>query len=750
MRQLVMNSDGVAVVRVPRPTVERGSVLVRVHYSFVSVGTEVAPLRSIEAAPDTSLLERGLECTARARHYFRASLRDPRKAADRVARILRSRVERIASVRPGEQPSGGTTGQHVQGWTIGYSASGRIVAVGDDIHDLAVGDMVACAGAGQANHADYVNVRRNLVCPLPPGCDARLGASATIGAIAMQGVRRTAPQLGERVVVIGLGLIGQIAAQLLAVAGCDVVGFDLDASRVARARKIGMAHGASDPESLKALVRDLTRGSGADHALLTAATRSHAPINLAMDITRAKGRVVIVGDVGLKPEREAFYRKEIDLLMSTSYGPGRYDAEYEIEGKDYPLAYVRWTLNRNLQSYLDLVAGGRVDVAALIDRVASVDDAPAVYRTLAERRDELPLGVVFSYASPPEVAHDLEATRVVVPSDRRASAGQINYALVGPGGFATGVLVPQMDRCADRFFLKAVVSRGGAQGANFARSRGVEVLTSNLDDVLTDTSIGLIVIATRHNLHADQVIRSLKAGKHVFVEKPLAVDWDGLTRVADAYEALSDPPALMVGFNRRFSPPLSVLAKRLEERRSPLVIEYRVNAGYLAPGHWVHGPDGGGRNIGEACHMYDVFRFLAGAPPRSISATPIDPGSLAYARNDNFSATIGYEDGTVATLVYTALGPAAGMGKEHITVFCDGDAYLLDDFRRLTRAGNGETLWHSSEALKGHFEELSRFGESVARGEPLVPFAELLETSAVALQVEDLLFGRESEGPAQI
>jgi len=470
-----MNSGGVTVARVPRPVVDRGSVLVRVQYSLISVGTEIAPLRSTaQQAPDSSPVERGVEYAALARRYFKASLRDPKKAMGRVASIARQRVKRVLPARsyavtpaavgelvwtpsspsvslviddgvvtlvtddtPGgyqlmSQPISVPAGQvpvirlqgrvergaiaigllnhtrdkwlgsrtydagpfedtlvvdaagspsvtlvvstagapspskvtlssvdvgmappeigglplnelDTQGWAIGYSAAGEVVAVGDGVSEFAPGDLVACAGAGQANHADYVSVKRNLVCRLPQGCPVNLAASTTVGAIAMQGVRRAAPQLGERVAVIGLGLIGQITCQLLRAAGCTVVGLDLDAARVERARTLGMAHGASDADTYKALVRDVTVGVGADRTLITAATKSNALINLAMDVTRRKGTVVIVGDIGLKAEREVFYRKEIDLLMSTSYGPGRYDTSYEVDGHDYPFAYVRWT-----------------------------------------------------------------------------------------------------------------------------------------------------------------------------------------------------------------------------------------------------------------------------------------------------------------------------------------------------------------------------------------------------------------------
>jgi predicted dehydrogenase/threonine dehydrogenase-like Zn-dependent dehydrogenase len=745
MRQLVMNMSGVAVIRMPRPIVLPGTVLIRVRNSLVSVGTEVAPLRpSSVSAPDTPPIERGLERARQLRHYARASARDPRKAIRRLSQIAERRVARLRKssvVAALADPPAPGPDLNVQGWAIGYSASGEVVAVGEGITDLAAGDIVAAAGAGQANHADYVVVPRNLVCRVPDGCSMAHAASATVGSIALQGLRRASPQLGESVCVIGLGLIGQITVQLLKAAGCRVIGLDLDAERLQRAQSLGLDAGATDADALKNVVRDLTRGYGADRTLLTAATKSNTLINLAMDVTRAKGSVVIVGDVGLNVDRAVFYRKEIDLLMSTSYGPGRYDASYEAEGHDYPLPYVRWTLNRNMQAYLELVASGKVNFEALTDQVVNIEDAPHVYDRLAKGEGGLPLAVVLDYAGADTA--DASPSSIALRAPRKASGPRLQYALVGAGAFGTGMLVPQMRKRGDRYSLRAVVARTGMQGANFAREHQVELLTSDLDAVLNDSQCDLVVIATRHHEHAEQVRRALAAGKHVFVEKPLAISWNELEGVADVYSGLQAPPMLMVGFNRRFSPALQTLNDRLKGRRSPLVIQYRVNAGYLPLDHWVHGPQGGGRNIGEACHMYDVCRFLAGAPVRTVTAAAIDPGALPYARNDNFSATLTYEDGSIATLVYTSLGPKAGLGKEHITVFADGEAFIVDDFKKLTKASDGSALWQSGEVDKGHFQELSLFGDAIAGGgDPPIPFDEIIETSAVALQVEDLLVGR--------
>jgi predicted dehydrogenase len=457
--------------------------------------------------------------------------------------------------------------------------------------------------------------------------------------------------------------------------------------------------------------------------------------------------VVIVGDVGLKVDRATFYRKEIDLLMSTSYGPGRYDREYEDFGRDYPYAYVRWTTNRNMRSYMELIADKRIDIASLIDRVVPIDEAPQAYAALASANASPPIGVLITYQSEPRVLLDRPDSPVIhLRGHKQPLKNRINYALVGVGGFGTQMLVPMMDKCKDRFFLRAVVSRDAARGGNFARSRQVEICSSDYDAILEDGGIDLVVLATRHNEHARQVIRALEAGKHVFVEKPLAISWDELDAVRGKIAALDEAPRVMVGFNRRFSPSMQMLKRELGASRTPLIINYRLNAGYIPLAHWVHGPEGGGRNIGEACHMYDCFAFLADAPVASISATSIDPGSQPYNRNDNFCATIRYEDGSVCTLTYAALGPKAGLPKERIEVFANGEAWVIDDFKSLTRASDGAVLWSAAASDKGHFEELSRFGDSIASGEPSpIPLSQIFETSAVALHVEDLLYGRADE-----
>ncbi|MEO7133241.1 MAG: bi-domain-containing oxidoreductase [Vicinamibacterales bacterium] len=881
MRQVVMNMSGAIVARVPRPNVEPGSVLVRVHYSLISVGTELAPLKAsmVPGPENASTVEKGAALAGLATHYLKASIRDPEKAVKRLNEIARRQISKLSPapkptlskpvglgqfswskdaakslelkdgklalvtddspghyqassqeiaipagtvpiVRmqgtvhegaitigmlnqsrdrwlgsrtfeagrledylifdPGESQSmtivissagqgasritldtvdvtmsattpGGLPASELDttGWGIGYSAAGEVVAVGEGIRDLAPGDLVSCAGAGQANHADWIVVKRNLVCRIPPGVSVSAAASTTIGAIALQGVRRSTPQLGDTIAVVGLGLIGQITVQLRKANGCRVRGLDLDPQRVERARALGMTDGAADPERFKQLVRDLTNGHGADRTILTAATKSDALINMAMDVTRMKGAVIIVGDVGLNVQRAVFYRKEIDLLMSTSYGPGRYDPAYEVEGRDYPFGYVRWTQNRNMQAYLELIANGSLNIDTLIDRVITVDEAPAGYRALLKDDGPAPMGVLISYPDDTRELPDApDAARITVRGHKPPRPELVNYALVGASAFGMAMLVPQMKKCRDRYHLKAVVSRSNPQGGNFARDNGVEILASEMGAVLADPQFHLMVIATRHDDHADKVVKTLQAGKHVFVEKPLAITWAQLHDVVAAYEALETKPVVMVGFNRRFSPALQQVREQIRNRRAPLVIQYRLNGGYIPLDSWVHGPQGGGRNIGEACHMYDVFRSLTGAPVVSVSATSIQPGTMPYLKNDNFVATLGYADGSVATLTYTALGPKTGLGKERIEIFADGETWVVDDFKKLIKSSDGSVLWQSAEPDKGHFEELSRLGDSIVNGTAApIGFDEIVETTAVALQVEDLLHARSPEDP---
>jgi predicted dehydrogenase/threonine dehydrogenase-like Zn-dependent dehydrogenase len=654
---------------------------------------------------------------------YRRALEQPHHAR-RVLEIARDE----GLVRTAKRVRGTLAG----GLPTGYSAAGVVVGVGAGVTGFAVGDRVACAGGGIANHAELIDVPVNLAVRIPDGLGTDAAATCTLGAIALQGVRRAAPTLGESVLVVGLGILGQLTVQLLRAAGARPIGTDVDSSRIDVARAAGLELAVEPDASLPERVEALTDGFGADAAILTAATRSSEIVRGAMQSCRKKGRVVVVGDVGLNLRRDDMYERELDLLMSTSYGPGRYDPVYELEGQDYPLPYVRWTENRNIEEYLSLLAEGRVTLEPLPTRVFDVDHAADAFAALAG--EDRPLVVLLAYPQ-----REAASRRVTVLRRAERASGRTGVALVGAGSFAEGYHLPNLAKLGDDFELRAVVGRTGARAKLVAASAGAAYATTDLDSVLSDCEVDLVLIATRHDLHAPFALRALEAGKHVFVEKPLALTEQELASIEAFYVDQDDGPLLMTGFNRRFSPAGVRLRELLAGRATPLVASYRMNAGYLPPDHWVHGPEGGGRNIGEACHVYDLFDFLTGARVNGVTATAIDAGSRRLLRSDNFSATIAFDDGSVCTLTYTALGHRSHP-KEQLDLFCDGAVYTLDDYKSLKVAGRKERGWRSQVVRKGHQEELVALRDALRRGGDWpITLEEQLQATRIAFEVEAIL-----------
>jgi predicted dehydrogenase/threonine dehydrogenase-like Zn-dependent dehydrogenase len=706
MKQVLIRRGQAVVETVPAPLVEPGHVLVEVAYSLISTGTEISGVQQ----SGKPLIRRALE------------------QPDKVLLVLNHLRERgiqktIARVR----------GQLESGSPTGYSCSGVVLQVGAGVTDLHVGDRVACAGAGIANHAEIVLAPRNLVVHTPEGCSLRDAASVTLGAIALQGVRRADPRLGEIVAVIGLGLLGQLTVQLLQAAGCRVIGFDLDPRRVELAQQHGADHAfvsaRVDPVQEVGL---LTGGHGADAVIITAAAQSDAIVQQAMELARKKGRVVVVGAVGLGLKRSPFYEKELDFLISCSYGPGRYDDHYEQEGVDYPYAYVRWTENRNMAEYLRLVGEGKVQLAAILEKEYPLDQATQAYQEL-QTAEVKPLAVLLRYPLDGE-GPQAEKLRTKVVLKERTVQGKIRMALVGAGSFARGVHLPNLQKLNSLYHLRAVVSTTGSNAKATATQFGADYATSSYEDVLSDPEVDAVLIATRHHLHAQQTLAAIQAGKAVFLEKPLALTQAELDTLVAAVEQHETP--LMVGFNRRFAPAAQRLHGALVGRQSPLMMLYRVNAGYLPPDHWTHGPEGGGRIIGEACHMLDLCQFLVGgAAPVEVTAMAIQPHSEQISGADNMSITVRYEDGSVATVLYTALG-APSFGKEYIEVFGDQKVFVIDDFKSLRAHGVTGVEWSAAIADKGHVTELEAFARYL-RGETAAPIslAELVATTAITLQV---------------
>ena len=704
MKQVLIRGGGVAVEEVPAPVASPRGVLVRVEWSCVSVGTESA-----------SVAMSGLP-------LYRRALKQP-EHAKRAVEIARNEgfVRTFKRIR----------GQLSAGLPTGYSAAGVVVAVGSEVEGFAAGDRVACAGAGIANHAELIDVPVNLAVRVPDEVGLDAASTVTLGSIALQGVRRAAPALGESIGVIGLGVLGQLTVQLLRAAGCRVLATDLDPSRVA----LAVAHGAEDASGdFAERSRALTGGFGADAVIVTAATASSDPMHEAAQACRRKGRVVIVGDVGLELRRSDLYEKELDVLMSTSYGPGRYDPVYELEGQDYPIGYARWTENRNMEEVMRLLATGALALAALPQERFEIDEAETAYAALGG--EHKPLLVLLSYPERKDAGRRRVETREVA-----ARSGRIGVALVGAGAFAQGSHVPNLLRLHDRFQIRAVMSRTGATARAVATRTEAAYATTDLAEVLADPEIDLVLIATRHNLHAAQTLEALRAGKHVFVEKPLALTEDELAGIEAFYADRSDGPLLMTGFNRRFSPAIARARELLAERTTPLVADYRMNAGYLPLDHWVHGPEGGGRNIGEACHVYDVFDALVGgAEVESVSAQAIRADGKRLAANDNFVATVRYADGSVCTLAYTALGHR-DHPKEQLDVFADNAVLSLDDYKSLAVTGGGRG-WRGATQHKGHVEELEALAAAVRDGGPWpIPLEEQARAMRIAFAVEESVRG---------
>lgn len=703
MKQVLIRQGAPVVEEVPAPLVEPGTVLVAVRASCISPGTELAGMRA-DATP-----------------VWRKALRKPKRV---LQVIKRAATHGLAEARA--QVEGVVDG----GRATGYSAAGVVLEVGPDVEGIAPGDAVACAGAQCAHHAEVVRVPLNLCVPVPAGLDLRAASTVTLGAIALQGVRRLAPTLGETIVVQGLGLLGQLTVQLLRAHGCRTIGVDLDRRRLEVARGLGLDLGVHpDDGDDVAQVARLTAGVGADGVICTAATPSDAPISAAFRMCRRKGRVVLVGDVGLSLQRADFYAKELDFLISCSYGPGRYDRRYEEEGLDYPVGYVRWTEHRNMEEYLRLLAEGRVQVLPLVEREAPVERAAEVYEAMASATPR-PLAGLLTYAA----RADAGVRRVANPRARAAKPGRPRLAVVGAGSFVRGVHLPNV-RSTGAFDLRAVVGRTGHGAASVARQWGAAYATTELEKALEDPEVDAVLIGTRHDSHADLTLKALRAGKHVLVEKPLALTAAEVAAVRAFYAAAPDPaPALLTGFNRRFSPHAVRLRELVLRRSGPMTLSYRMNAGALPKDHWVHSPQGGGRNRGEACHVYDLLRMLVGQPVTGVSARPVTPA--AGPTNDAFAAVLSFADGSLGTLVYASQG-SSELPKELLEVFCDGRALRLDDYRAVTVHGAATPGLTTLEQEKGHREELLAFARCVREGGAWpIPLEEQLEVTETALEVE--------------
>ena len=685
-------------------------MLIRMDHTCISVGTEMSGVK----ATGLPLWKRALRQPQNVKKIVDMVLADGFSATKRLVQ------DRLAVELP-----------------TGYSGAGVVLEVGEGVEGFSVGDRVACAGAQCAFHADLVRVPTNLVVQIPDNVDFEAASTVALGAIALQGIRRAAPSLGETFVVIGLGILGQLSVQMLRANGCRVIGVDLDRARIELARQHGMAWGVhpDDANDVQQVAR-ITGGAGADGVIITAASPSDAIVSAAFRMCRKKARVVLVGDVGLDLKREDFYVKELDFLISTSYGPGRYDHQYEEGGLDYPLPYVRWTENRNMAEYLRLIAEGALDLKRLVAAVYPIEQVESAYRSLQGGADK-PIVALLSYpptsSKPP---NRCELVQAVAP----LRGDVVRVALIGAGGFAKGMHLPNLMEMQSEFRLRAVASRTGHNAASTAKRFGADYCTTDYREVLADPDIDAVIIATRHDSHGRLALEALAAGKHVLLEKPLALVDDDLRAIEAFYADDTAPkPVLLTGFNRRFSPYAQRIAARVAGRSNPMILNYRMNAGHIPLDHWVHGAEGGGRNRGEACHIYDLFTFLIGARIEHIEARAIRPATGYYSASDNFIALLSFADGSVATLTYTALG-VAEYPKERLEVFVDGTVISLDDYRSLTIAGAKEKPLATRAADKGQKEELVAFAKAVrGQTEWPIPLWQQVQATRISFEVERVL-----------
>jgi predicted dehydrogenase/threonine dehydrogenase-like Zn-dependent dehydrogenase len=710
MKQVLIQGGGAIISEVPAPQVGSKNILVRVDYSCISVGTEMAGVK-MSGLP-----------------LYQRALKQPENVK-RVIDMMRDQGIKRTLDR--------VTGKLAAGSATGYSAAGVVIEIGVEVEGFSVGDRVACAGAGIANHAEVIDVPVNLAVKIPDAVGTDIASTVTLGAIAMQGVRRAQPTLGETFVVVGLGILGQMTVQMLSANGCRVIGVDLDAKRIKQALENGMDIGV-DPtlENYIERVLKYSDGLGADCVLITAATASNQVISEAMQACRKKGRVVLVGDVGLDLNRADFYKKELDFLISTSYGPGRYDPAYEEGGQDYPLPYVRWTENRNMQAYLELLANRKIKLDSFYQMPYDIDRANEAYELL-KGEGEKPLMVLLQYRLRPEAL----LRRVEMQSPTAKKADKIRVAIAGASSFAQGMHLPNMVILRNDYELRAVMSRTGANARGVATQYQAAYCTTDYEAILKDDQIDLVMITTRHDLHGQMALQALRAGKHAFVEKPLTLKVEELAEIEQFYAENPNGPLLMVGFNRRFAPAMQTIRQILGQRTTPIIANYRMNAGFIPPDHWVHGPEGGGRNIGEACHIYDIFNSLCGgAKEVAVNAYSIDPASKQWKKNDNFVATVKYEDGSVCTLTYTALGDKS-YPKEKMEVFADGKVIVMDDYKSVTVHGGKHKGWSDNTVQKGQLKELEVLADTLLRGKRWpISLSEQIQATRISLEVERQIF----------
>jgi len=683
VKQVLIKKGKAIVDEIPAPMVTPGNVLVKAAYSCISAGTEMAGIKSSSQT------------------IIQKALRQPQNIKKGLNMIKQKGMLKTKNILKSTFESGTPTG---------YSAAGTVVEIGDQIKDIKIGDWVACAGAGYANHAEYIEVPRNLLVKIPKDLGFKEASTVTLGSIAMQGVRRAEVKLGENIAVIGMGILGQLVSQIVTAAGARVVAIDLDDRRLTVAQANGVKYILNPTkENIVDEAIKITEGYGVDSVIVTAATSSNEPLAQAFQMCRKKGRVILVGVVGMEINREDMYKKELDFYISTSYGPGRYDPNYEEKGIDYPYHYVRWTENRNMQEYLKMLFEGKIKLNNIIEKVYEIEEATQAYQEF-EKEESKPLIVLLKYKQ------DLENKinrRVEINSQFKLKTNKIKVALIGAGSFAKGMHLPNLEKLNNFYDIYAIMSRTGSNATSIARQYKAKYATTNYQEILNDPNIDMVMICTRHNLHAQYSIEAMKKGKAVFMEKPMALNKKEMEEVFRTIQKTGVP--YLVGFNRRFSKYAVEIKKHIIKRTNPMIINYHMNAGYIPLEHWVYTEEGGGRIIGEGCHIFDLFNYFVDSEIDSVSVNSINPKTKNISSRDNVVVTLKYNEGSICTLIYTALGDQS-YPKEFLEIYFDNKIITMNDYKNLKGFGIKMANINSKLSDKGHYEELIAFSQAIKDG----------------------------------
>ncbi len=698
MKQLISEGKELKISELPVPTISDDQVLVKNYYSIISTGTEISNISFMK----DPLYKKVLNYPDKIQKALKMV------QTKGLSEVLRIGIDFLNIPRE---------------W--GYSSCGKVIEVGKNIKDIKVGDMVACAGAGKANHAEYVAVPENLVAKVPCETEFLYASSATIGAIAMQGVRQCNPLLGETIVVVGLGLIGRLTAFILQANGVNVIGIETNPARIQSALDTGFIK-VINPTTQNVLNEIKFLNSNlVDGVIITASSKDNKLINQALEITRKKGRVVAVGNIGLNILRSAWYEKEIDLKISYSYGPGRGDYMYEEKGVDYPLEFVRFTEKRNMESFLKLLQNDRSSIRFIINKTVKFEDCVSVYQELKERPEWLGVAIEYDWKVEKEISKVVE--REVA---NKITNSNIRLGVIGLGNFFMSTLLPAIKKAKD-LDIVALSNRNNMKLQYFSKKLNASIITTDYVELFKNKDIDLVMAITRHNLHFDLVKKAIEFKKNLFIEKPLCIKEEELNEIKNLINSSSELPLINIGFNRRFSSLIMKLKEVLNNPEKPMIVNYVVNSENFDKNMWVNTEEGGGQILGEGCAMIDLGLYLIGSEVVAINTNKIKDN--LHLETGNIVSSISFKNGSVFNLIYTTLGNKK-WPKESISVFYDGHNYIINDFKEL-KSSNRKYCLKLKKQDKGHMNEIGRLGKSLKEGIPLIPLNEIIKATEIAFEI---------------